>query len=92
MKDIKISLDKICFTYKALIPKNMLFSLLNKCTFRLVEQMIKILEKNNRVIIKGPFIAMDDHVFENPRMFKPNGFLYDNGKVYRKNRIACHFY
>ena len=33
MKDIKISLNKIWYTYTALIPTNMMFSLLNKCKF-----------------------------------------------------------
>ena len=32
MEDIKISLNKICYTYTALIQTNMMFSLLNKCT------------------------------------------------------------
>ena len=33
MKNIKISLNKIWYTYTALIPKNMMLSLLNKCKF-----------------------------------------------------------
>ena len=33
MKNIKISLNKIGYTYTALVPTNMMFSLLNKCTF-----------------------------------------------------------
>ena len=33
MKNIKISLNKIWYTYTALIPTNMMFSLLNKCKF-----------------------------------------------------------
>ena len=33
MKNIKISLNKIWYTYTALIPTKMMFSLLNKCTF-----------------------------------------------------------
>ena len=32
-KDIKILLNKIWYTYTALIPTNMMFSLLNKCKF-----------------------------------------------------------
>ena len=34
LKDIKIPLNKICYTYTALMPRNMMFSLLNKCTIR----------------------------------------------------------
>ena len=33
MKNIKISLSKIWYTCTALIPTNMMFSLLNKCKF-----------------------------------------------------------
>ena len=33
IKNIKISLNKIWFTYTALIPTKMMFSLLNKCKF-----------------------------------------------------------
>ena len=33
MKNIKISLNKIWYTYTALIPTNMMFSLLNKVKF-----------------------------------------------------------
>ena len=33
MKNIKISLNKIFYTYTTLIPTNMMFSLLNKCKF-----------------------------------------------------------
>ena len=33
MKNIKISWNKIWYTYTALIPTNMMFSLLNKCKF-----------------------------------------------------------
>ena len=31
-------------------------------------------------------VAMDDQVFENPRMFKPERFLDDDGQVYGQNR------
>ena len=31
MKNIKISLNKIWYTFTAMIPKNMMLSLLNKC-------------------------------------------------------------
>ena len=33
MKNIKISLNNIWYTYTALIPKNMMLSLLTKCKF-----------------------------------------------------------
>ena len=33
MKNIKILLNKICYTYTALIPNNIMLSLLNKCKF-----------------------------------------------------------
>ena len=58
MKDIKISLNKIWYAYTALILTNMMFSLLNKCNFfsnLLVEQMIKILGKDARLIVKLPY-------------------------------------
>ena len=35
MKDTQISLNMIWYTYTALIPTNMMFSLLNKCKFSL---------------------------------------------------------
>ena len=59
MKYIKISLNKICYTYTALITTNMMFSLLNKCAGKfysnlLLEQMIKILEKNAHLIVICP--------------------------------------
>ena len=62
MKNIKISFNKIWYTYTALIQKkNMMLSLLNKIinanfdSNMLVEQMIKILGKDARFIVKCPY-------------------------------------
>ena len=58
MKDIKISLNKIWYTYTAPIPTNMclLYSInANFDSNLLVEQMIKILGKDPSFIVKSPY-------------------------------------
>ena len=58
MKNIKISLNKIWYTYTALIPKILCFLYSINANFDsnvLVEQMIKILGKDARFIVKCPF-------------------------------------
>ena len=58
MKNIKISLNKIWYTYTALIPKIWCFLYSINANFDsnvLVEQMIKILGKDARFIVKCPF-------------------------------------
>ena len=55
MKNIKISLNKIWYTYTALIPKILCFLYSINANFDsnvLVEQMIKILGKDARFIVK----------------------------------------
>ena len=58
MKNIKISLNKIWYTYTALIPKILCFLYSINAKFDsnvLVEQMIKILGKDSRFIVKCPY-------------------------------------
>ena len=62
MKNIKISLNKIWYTYTALIPKKIwwiLYSInANFDSNILVEQMTKILGKDARFIVKCPFVLL----------------------------------